>query len=173
MVRAAVRAVPLACVALFAASVNCADAPASSEPATRSATANVADPALPVASATAGVAKAPASKRVLGRWELNLNEASKDALTKDFQRFKQSKDLANMVRVEYTVTDTDWILRKYGAGGVYDQKWKYQVLREDGDALLLERFGDDGATERVEVKVIDDTLMVATGNGTVPLRRMK
>ena len=137
-----------------------------------------ADPAA----ATTGVAantpaaiapKLPASKRLLGRWEMNLNDAPKEALAKDFQRYKQSKELADMVHVEYTVTDTDWVLRKYGAGGVYEEKWKYQVLQENGDVLVLERVGEDGEGQRVELKVGEDTLVILTSGGLAPLRRMK
>lgn len=172
MIRAVACALLCAGVSLGGAACSGSSAGAGEPTKPRADTGGAATVAAPAAPAT-GAPKLPASKRLLGRWEMKLNDAPEKALAKDFQRFKQSKELADMVRVEYQVTDTDWVLRKYGAGGVYDQKWKYQVLQENGDALVLERVGEDGQPQRIEVKVGEDTLIVGTGGGMVPLRRIK
>lgn len=115
----------------------------------------------------------PPSRRIVGRWVMNLNEVPKEALAEELRRYKSSAELADMVRVEYTITDTEWILRKYGAGGVYDEKWHYQILKEVDDVVVLERVGDDGNTQQIQALVGDDKMMIGTGAGKVPLTRIQ
>jgi len=114
-----------------------------------------------------------AAERLQGTWVLDLNEAPADAVSPDFQRFQKSQGLANMVKVEYIVTDTEWIMEKKGAGGVFTKKWHYQILQEIEDTLFLERVGDDGQKERIRVTVGADTLTIGTKGDAVPLHRKK
>jgi hypothetical protein len=116
---------------------------------------------------------ASAAERLRGTWVLNLNDAPDNALSKDFQRFKKSEGLANMVKVEYIVTDTEWIMEKKGAGGVFTKKWHYQILQEIEDTLFLERVSDDGKKERIRVRVGTDELLIGDRGDRVPLRRKK
>jgi hypothetical protein len=104
---------------------------------------------------------------------MNLNDVPKEALAEELRRFKSSSELADMVRVEYVVTETEWILHKYGAGGVYDQKWHYQILKEVDDVLVLERIDEHGETQQIQALVGDDKMMLGTGAGKVPLTRIR
>lgn len=161
-----VRAATSACLAL---ALGCnADGGAKTAP---EAPASAPVPEAPPSAAAAE--RRPPSQRIRGRWMMNLNDVPKEALAQELKRFKSSEELADMVRVEYTITETEWILHKFGAGGVYDQKWYYQILKEVDDALVIERIGDDGKPQQIQALVGEDKMVIGTGTAQVPLTRIR
>jgi hypothetical protein len=114
--------------------------------------------------------RAPATQRMLGTWRMNLAEVPDTALTADFLELKRKGD-PTQVRIEYTVTDREFILRSFSPQGPTQKRWFYEVLKEDGNTLMLERTDESGQKQQIPASVEGDTLRIGTGNGIVPLQR--
>ena len=118
-------------------------------------------------------AELPASKRLLGKWLLKLDEVPDSALTKEFRELKKSGKGDEMY-IEYTFTESDFRLLKTGAGGLVKLRWHYQILNEVGDRLELQREDPDGSTKKIGITFTDaDTMILGTGTGMVPLTRKR
>ena len=112
----------------------------------------------------------PASKRILGTWEMDINNVPEAAMTADLRQFKE-QGMADKVRIEYTFTDTEFILEKMGAGGYVKRNWHYQILSEQDNKLELERVDDCGKPTKVEVLVRGTTIWIGFGRARIPLTR--
>jgi len=113
-----------------------------------------------------------AAKRLVGKWEMRLSEVPDHALTEDFLELKR-EGLADKVRIEYTFTESSFVLDKFGAGGRLQRRYHYQILSEVDDTLKLERVDEEGAVQEIAAVVKEDKLYIGTGSATVPLFRMK
>ena len=112
----------------------------------------------------------PSSKRVLGSWEMDLDNVPQAAMTPDLQQYVD-QGLSDKVRIVYTFTDTEFILEKMGAGGYVHRKWHYQIVEEDAEKLVLERLDDTGKPTKVEVIVRGAVIWVGFGKARIPLTR--
>jgi hypothetical protein len=114
---------------------------------------------------------ASASKRMLGRWRMDLQTTPDSALTKEFLDLKR-KGKSDQVRIEYVVTDTEFILDTYGLNRSHI-RWHYEILREGGDGLHLKKTEENGQTSEIAILVKGvDELVIGTGSGQVPLKRV-
>ena len=95
--------------------------------------------------------KWPASKRIVGTWRMNAASTLDTALSPAMLKLKQ-EGKADQIRMEYRITDTEFIVDSYGALGRSQMRWSYEIVRETGDTLLLKRSGlkhDEDATQAV------------------------
>jgi hypothetical protein len=154
-------ALVIACMALLAA---CGGSAARSEPSQSSAA-----PAPPPQRATAQPAPAaavdpslPASKRIQGRWLVNLKEVPRYAL-------KQT-GVNPKARIEYTITESEFIMEGTAGARV---RWHYEIVSESGDELVLRKVDGPGAPEEATVKVSGRRLVISKSDqAPLPLDRI-
>lgn len=114
----------------------------------------------------------PVSKRMQGRWRLNIDEVPDIALTTQFRDLKR-QGKGKQVRIEYTVTDTEFSMAAYGDRGPTITRFSYEIASEESDRVLLKRIAEDGSSQQINVVLRDDdVLRMGTGSGEVPLKRV-
>ena len=101
----------------------------------------------------------PASKRIIGTWRMNVNETPDTALNAQMRTLKEQGKAAQ-IRVEYRVTDGEFILDSYGALGRSQQRWSYEIVRESGDELMLKRHDIQDNQNSTRALVHGDRLMI-------------
>jgi hypothetical protein len=140
-----------------------------------------AKPALPPAAAAPAVPEGPVqhpdpslpvSKRMQGRWRLDIDKVPDIALTKQFRDAK-AQGKSKQVRIEYLVTDTEFSMSAFGDRGPTVTRFSYEIASEETDHVLLKRLAEDGTSQQINVVLHDDdVLRMGTGSGEVPLQRI-
>ena len=134
--------------------------PAAAAPAAPDGPVQHPDPSLPV------------SKRMQGRWRMDIDKVPDIALTKQFRDAK-SQGKSKQVRIEYLVTDTEFSMAAYGDRGPTVTRFNYEIASEETDHVLLKRLAEDGTQQQINVVLHDDdVLRIGTGSGEVPLQRI-
>jgi hypothetical protein len=114
----------------------------------------------------------PVSKRMLGKWRMDLDKVPDTALTEEFRKLKKQGKAGSLL-ITYTVTDTQFSMEAFGSSSIWRNRFDYEILRESGDGLLLKKTDEAGETSQVGVVLKDDDqLIIGTGNGAVPLQRL-
>ncbi len=114
----------------------------------------------------------PASERIRGRWRMNVAGVPDTALTEDFRKAKQ-QGRADQLRIEYTITESEFVLDTWGPAGRQHKKFHYEILKEIDNSLMLKRIGEDGKEQEIPAVLKDGKLIIGTGNGEVPLERIE
>jgi len=141
--------------------------------ADRSATAQPSAKPAAAKPAAADEASRPPSERLLGRWKMELAKVPDTALTKELREMKKEGTAAK-VRVEYTITASEFTMDKWGPGGRVRQKWHYEILKELDDSLLLKRLHEDsGEGQEVPAEFRNGALILGTDAGKVSLQRIE
>jgi len=86
----------------------------------------------------------PASKRILGHYRMSLNQVPNAALGKQLAELKRQGKADMAARVEYTITDTEFIRDTFGAVGRNRDRFAYEILSESGDELVVRKHGAGG-----------------------------
>jgi hypothetical protein len=73
---------------------------------------------------------------------------------------------ADQARVEYRITDAEFILDSYGAIGRSQQRWSYEIVSEAGDELMLRRSDLKDLQQNTRAVVTGDRLVI----GFVPVQ---
>lgn len=129
----------------------------------------------PPAPVSAAAEKQPASKRIVGRYRLSLNQIPNSALGKELAELKRKGKADQVARVEYRITETEFVLDTFGAVGRSRERFTYEILSEQGDELLLRKHGAsaDGPSE-VKATVKPDALYIdAAEHDRVRLERVE
>lgn len=145
-----------------AAEAPAAEAPPSAQPAAPSAPKPVEhpDPSLPV------------SKRMQGKWRMDIDKVPDAALTEEFRKLKQ-QGKGKQLLITYTVTDTEFSMETHAPGSVYRSRFQYEILRESGDGMILKKIDEQGKASEVGIVLKeDDQLIIGAGLGAVPLQRL-
>jgi hypothetical protein len=166
----------LAALALIAAACGSHD-PAS--PAAEPAGANSRAPAAQTNAAPAALVaikppdpSLPVTKRILGKWRMDIARTPDTALTPEFLKLKRSGKAASML-ITYTITDTDFTMEAFGAKSIWHHRFDYEILKEEDNTLLLKKTDDQGKSSEIGVMLKpNDELVIGTGNGQVPLYRV-
>ena len=135
------------------------DTHASKPPAAAAGVVQHPDPSLPM------------SKRIQGLWRMDLAKVPDTALTEQFRKLKK-QGKAKQLRIEYRVTDTEFVLTSFGPNGPVSNRFTYEILNEGPHAMVLKKSDDTGKTQEIGVALKDDQLIIGTGNGEVPLQRV-
>lgn len=134
--------------------------PAAAAPAAPDAPVPHPDPSLPM------------SKRIQGKWRMDISKVPDSALTEEFRKLKQ-RGKADTLSIVYTVTDTRFSLDARSGRNVWRNSFDYEILREQGDAMLLKRIDEYGQSSEVGVVLKDDDqLILGAGRGAVPMERI-
>jgi hypothetical protein len=168
-------------MALIAVLVGCSGSGSGSAPGSGSETKHEPAPSTPSAAVAAapvpeGPAPAPdpslpVSKRMQGRWRLDVDKVPDIALTKQFRDIKKQGQ-GKQVRIEYLVTDTEFTVTN-GSRGPVLTRFDYEIASEESDRVLLKRLDDQGKQQQINVVLReDDVLRIGTGSGEVPLQRV-
>ena len=114
----------------------------------------------------------PMSKRILGKWRMDIARTPDTALTAEFLKLKRSGKAASML-ITYTITDTDFTMEAFGAKSIWHHRFDYEILKEEDNTLLLKKTDDQGKSSEIGVMLKpNDELVIGTGNGQVPLQRV-
>jgi hypothetical protein len=149
-----------------------ADEPAKAQP-----------PPAPAASAASGTAtakpaakldpSAPASKRIVGKWWMSLNQVPSAVLDPRLAKLKNEGKADRAARMEYTFSETEFVVDTYGAAGRKRLRYHYEIMSESGDDLVLRRIDEHGKPHEVTVTVSADELAIQTGDSQkVKLQRI-
>ena len=103
--------------------------------------------------------KWPASKRIVGTWRMNAAATLDTALSPEMLKLKQ-EGKANQIRMEYRITDTEFIVDSYGALGRNQMRWTYEILKESGNTLLLRRNDKKPDGDATQAELRGDRYMV-------------
>jgi hypothetical protein len=166
----------LVALALIASACGSHDAAA---PAAEPAGASSKAPAAPASAApTAPVPikppdpSLPMSKRILGKWRMDIGRVPDTALTPEFLKLKRTGKAASML-ITYTITDTDFTMQAFGAKSIWHHRFDYEILREEANTLLLKKTDDQGKSSEIGIMLKpNDELVIGTGSGQVPLQRV-
>jgi hypothetical protein len=141
------------------------------EPAGTNA-ASAKPPALPTGPVKPPDPSLPVSKRIQGKWRMDIARVPDTALTPEFLKLKRSGKAGTLL-VQYTITDTDFTMEAYGTKAIWHNRFDYEILKEEDNALLLKKTDETGKTSDIAVVLKpDDELIIGTGNGQVPLQRI-
>ena len=114
----------------------------------------------------------PVSKRMQGKWRMDIDKVPDAALTDEFRKLKR-QGKGKQLLVTYTITDTEFSTEALGPNSIYRSRFQYEILREAGDAMLLKKIDDQGKMSEVGVVLKkNDELIIGVGNGAVPLQRL-
>ena len=115
-----------------------------------------------------------ADKRLLGTWRLDLTKVPQEALTPAFREaLERSRGLPEGASVHYTFTDSEMVLSMAGVGSRQHRRWYYEILRQSGDNLELQRQAPDGKKDKMAITVTDDRMALHTGRALLRLERHK
>ena len=114
----------------------------------------------------------PVSKRIQGRWRLDIDKVQNIALTKQFRDLKK-QGKGKQLLIEYTVSDTEFVLTTSGERGPVTTRFDYEIASEGEDTMLLKRIAANGESQQINIVLHDDdVLRMGTGSGEVPLQRV-
>ena len=103
---------------------------------------------------------------------MDIDKVPNIALTQQFRDLKK-QGKGQQVRIEYTVTDTEFSLAQYGDRGPTITRFSYEIASEETDHVLLKRLDEHGGSQQINVVLHDDdVLRMGTGSGEVPLQRV-
>jgi hypothetical protein len=116
--------------------------------------------------------KWPASKRIVGTWRMNAAATLDTALSPEMRKLKEAGK-ANQIRMEYRITDTEFIVDSYGALGRNQMRWSYEIVKESGNTLLLKRNDTkiDGDATQAELRG-DRFMVIGFGPAQTMLERI-
>ena len=154
------RVLLIAWLALCAA---CGGSEVQSEPSERSAA--PAAPRQPASTKPAAVAapdpSLPVSKRMQGRWLVNLQQVPRAVL--------KEQGIPPKSRIEYLITDNEFILDAAGRR----VRWHYEIVSESGNEIVLRKTDGVNAPEEATVRVIGNRLLInKEGETPLPLDRI-
>ena len=75
---------------------------------------------------------------------MSLNQVPNAALGKQLAELKRQGKADMAARVEYTITDTEFIRDTFGAVGRNRDRFAYEILSESGDELVVRKHGAGG-----------------------------
>ena len=114
----------------------------------------------------------PPSERIQGKWKMDIATVPDGALTKEFIEWKR-QGKAKQLRVEYTITASEFTVDKWGPGGRMHKRFHYEILKEIDNSLMLKRFDEAGVPQEIPAVLRDGKLIIGTGGGKVPLERIE
>jgi hypothetical protein len=170
------RAAPIAC-GVWLALVGCGPREAVDDPpaaqAPPAAAANAATGPTGAKPAAALDPSAPASKRIVGKWWMSLNQVPSAVLDPRLAKLKNEGKADRAARMEYTFSETEFVVDTYGAAGRNRLRYHYEIMSESGDELVLRRIDEHGKPHEVTVTVSADELAIQTGDSQkVKLQRI-
>ena len=94
------------------------------------------------------------------------------ALSPEMRKLKEAGK-ANQIRMEYRITDTEFIVDSYGALGRNQMRWSYEIVKESGNTLLLKRNDTkiDGDATQAELRG-DRFMVIGFGPAQTMLERI-
>lgn len=116
------------------------------------------------------LARLSPSKRLIGTWVLDLAHVADTALTDELRQLRQ-RGLAGKVSVEYTFRDGEFVMRKDGAGGPVERRFRYEIVDEQEDRLELRRLDDEGEPQRIYVRFEGRSMQFGQGDSAVQMTR--
>jgi len=104
----------------------------------------------------------PASKRIQGKWLVNLKLVPRAAL--------KETGLDPKTRIEYAITDSEFIMDAAGRRA----RWHYEIIRESGDDLVLRKVDGSDPPQEATLKVVGNRLSISKeGETPLPLDRIE
>jgi len=117
--------------------------------------------------------KPSSDNRLVGRWKLDLSKVPQGALTEQFKAHLRGGELPPNAAVHYIFDKSEMVLSLAGLGSREERRWYYEILRQSGDNLELQREAPDGKKDKMALTVTDTHMRLHTGKALLTLERVK